>query len=100
MRVVMAASEAAPFAKSGGLGDVLGALPSTLRRLDTDAAVVIPAYSSIWAAGPVVRPTGWTLRVPVAQRSVGARVLQSVLDGGVPVYLIEQPEFFERDDTK
>ena len=47
MRVLFAASEAHPFIKSGGLGDVMGALPKELRNLDIDARVIIPRYK-IW----------------------------------------------------
>ena len=47
MRVLFAASEAHPFIKSGGLGDVMGALPKELRNLDIDARVIIPRYKNI-----------------------------------------------------
>lgn len=47
MNVLMVASEIAPFAKTGGLGDVVGALPKHLRRLGHDVRVFAPLYSSI-----------------------------------------------------
>src|SRR5215831_18423191 len=43
----MVSAEAAPFAKTGGLADVVGALPAALRSLGEDVAVVIPRYGSI-----------------------------------------------------
>jgi starch synthase len=46
-RILMVASEAAPFAKTGGLADVLGSLPAALARLGDDVAVVLPRYRSI-----------------------------------------------------
>src|SRR5215475_5604979 len=46
-RVLMISSEAAPFAKTGGLADVVGALPAALRSCGDDVAVVIPRYGSI-----------------------------------------------------
>jgi starch synthase len=46
-RVLMVSSEAAPFAKTGGLADVLGALPAELNALGDECAVVMPRYGSI-----------------------------------------------------
>jgi starch synthase len=95
MRVVMAASEAVPFAKTGGLADVVGALPRALKRLGVDVSVIMPAYRSISAAGFSLRRTEWTLQVPVSKQTVQAGVLQSDLDG-VPVYLVEADQYFAR----
>lgn len=47
INVLMAASEMAPFAKSGGLGDVIGSLPASLNKLKCDTRVVLPKYGSI-----------------------------------------------------
>ena len=47
MKVLFAASEAHPFIKTGGLGDVMGALPQSLANLGVDARVVIPKYKNI-----------------------------------------------------
>ena len=45
MKILFAASEALPFIKVGGLGDVMGALPKELVKQGIDARVVIPMYS-------------------------------------------------------
>jgi starch synthase len=47
MKILMVASEARPFAMTGGLADVLGALPAALRELGHDVAVLIPRYRRI-----------------------------------------------------
>ena len=47
MKVLFAASEAHPFIKTGGLGDVMGALPQSLTELGVEARVVIPKYKNI-----------------------------------------------------
>ena len=51
LKVLFVTSEVVPFAKTGGLGDVLGALPKALRRRGVDARVVVPLYAGIdWQA--------------------------------------------------
>lgn len=47
MKVLLAASEAVPFIKTGGLADVMGALPAKLRREGVETALVIPKYSRV-----------------------------------------------------
>ncbi len=97
MRVVMAASEMVPYAKTGGLADVVGALPRALRRLGIDVAVILPAYRSISPQRLRLRRTEWMLQVPVSRQTVTAGVLQSEIDDHVPVYLIEADQYFARD---
>jgi starch synthase len=96
MRVVMGASEAVPYAKTGGLADVVGALPAALHRLGVDVAVVIPAYASISRERFPLQGTGWRLEVPVSTRTVPAAVLRSQTADGVPVYLIKADQYFAR----
>jgi len=47
LKVLIVASEATPFAKSGGLGDVVGSMPEALKKLGVDARVVLPKYATI-----------------------------------------------------
>jgi starch synthase len=47
MKILLTSSEAVPFAKVGGLADVVGSLPKALRKLDVDARVIIPGYGHI-----------------------------------------------------
>ena len=47
MNVLLVAAEAHPFIKTGGLGDVMGALPKALNKIGVDARVVIPNYRNI-----------------------------------------------------
>ena len=69
MRILMLASEVAPFAKTGGLADVAGSLPKALAALGHDVRVVMPAYQAIEAAavsgrwGVTTDPV--QLRVPI-----------------------------------
>ena len=47
MKVLFAASEASPFIRTGGLGDVMGALPAALKKNGVETAVVLPLYSDM-----------------------------------------------------
>ena len=47
MKVLLAASEVHPFAKTGGLADVAGALPRALAELDVEVAVCLPLYPKV-----------------------------------------------------
>jgi starch synthase len=107
MHVVLASSEAVPFCKTGGLADVCGALPLELTRLGVQTTLILPAYSAVKDAGIALEPTGITLQIPLASKIVSARILLGHLsvpdapagDGigtDVPVYFIDQPEYFHR----
>jgi len=97
MRVIMAASEAVPFAKTGGLADVVGALPPALQQQGVEVAVILPKYPSITEAGTAVRRLDWTLTVPVSSRTVTAGVLATTVANGVAIYFIEADPYFARD---
>jgi starch synthase len=99
MRLLLAASEVVGFAKTGGLADVAGALPRALRRRGHECAVIMPLYRSARAGKAPLEPTAHTLQVPVGGRAVTGRLWRSTLPGSdVPVFLVEQPGYFERDD--
>jgi starch synthase len=91
MRILMVGSEAVPYVKTGGLADVLGALPRALVRLGHDVDVVIPRYRSIRVGEPMGQ-----LTVPVGPQSVDARVL-ATHDDGVRFVFIDQPRYFDRE---
>jgi starch synthase len=98
MNVVVIASEAVPFAKTGGLADVMGALPRALGRLGHDVTLILPCYRDCWQAGPPLRATGWTLRIPVGAKTIEGVVHVSRLpDSEVTVYLVDQPSYFDRE---
>ena len=97
MNILMATSEAVPFAKTGGLADVCGALPTEIVKLGHDVSLVMPAYRQAKAAGLPIEPTGIELAIPIGRKTVIGTVLKSRLpDSTVPVYLIDQPGYYDR----
>ncbi len=97
MNIVIATSEAAPFAKTGGLADVCGALPLELARLGQKITVVMPAYRGVHQHGKV-EPAGIELTIPIGRKTVPGRLLKGSFPGSnVPVYFVDQPDYFDRD---
>jgi starch synthase len=87
------------FAKTGGLADVAGSLPAALARRGVDCAVMLPLYRGARTRTIPLTPTGHSFTVPVGNRMVDGSIWQATLPGSpVPVYLIEQPDYFDRDD--
>ena len=87
----MIVSEALPYSKTGGLGDVGGALPSALARLGCAVTLVIPRYRGVDDGDEVV-----TLRAGAWPGSPELRVVQRLHDDGVRVWLVDCPEYFDR----
>lgn len=89
MNVAVIASEAAPFSKTGGLGDVVGALPPHLAR-GAHVVVVTPRYRGVRG-----HPSSVSVQVPVRER-METVAFETGLLGPVPVYLASHPHF-DRD---
>ncbi|HOX05027.1 MAG TPA: glycogen synthase GlgA [Planctomycetota bacterium] len=96
MRILLAASEAAPFAKTGGLADVAGALPGALAALGHEACLFMPYYRQVAAAGVPVRMAA-RLHVPLGAGRAEAAILRGAMPGsGAPVYFVARDEFYNR----
>lgn len=91
---MMVSSEASPWAKSGGLADVVGALPSALAQLGHPVAVVIPRYMNA-AKAPAAMIAG---RIPIPV-GYGSRLVDiwSMESGGVTTFFIDDPGVYGRD---
>jgi starch synthase len=98
-RVLFVASEVVGFAKTGGLADVTGALPAALARRGLECTIILPLYRCVREGKAPLSRLEHTFTVPVGNRKVAGGLWRSTLPGSdVPVYLIEQAEYFERDD--
>lgn len=99
MRIVQVSSEAVPFAKTGGLADVAGALSKALAELGHEVTLILPMYSRFLAkSGTLTEPLGEPFEIPLGERSVRGSLRRTQMPGcRVEVVLVDQPEFFDRD---
>jgi len=95
LKILLASSEVAPFSKTGGLADVCGALPVALRRLGHEVAVITPAYRCAFESGRPLEKTDIRFDIPIGNKVIPADLRRSQLDD-VPVYFVEQPQYFDR----
>lgn len=95
MKVLYAASEAYPYAMSGGLADVAGALPKALRRRLIGARVVLPLYESVPAELRENMKFITSITVPVAWRRQYCGIFEAKY-GGVIYYLLDNQYYFKR----
>jgi len=100
LNIVFLSTEAVPLAKTGGLADVCGALPTQLARRGHQVSLIMPAFRSIYASGIPIEPTEISFALPMRGSVVGARLLKAELPGGddnpVEVYFIDQPQYYDR----
>ena len=91
MRILMVASEAAPFAKTGGLADVVAALPRALARLGHSVDVVIPRYRGIAADELIAR-----VKVPLGAEITHAAIY-AIAEGRVRTIFVDHGKYFDRE---
>ena len=95
MKIVFVASESVPYSKTGGLADVVGALPRALASLGYEVEVFLPRYK-ITKPGAVV-PGAGSVTVPLSGGFKFASIQIGGEANGVRTYLMDCPELFDRD---
>lgn len=98
LKILFLSAEVVPYAKTGGLADVAGSLPKAIRHLGHDIRVAMPAYGSVdrqrFRFQPVLEP----FPVPVGPEIQPATIYQSLVDGDVPIYLVDNRHYFDREN--
>ncbi len=95
MNIVFAASECVPFAKTGGLADVVGSLPQALAGLGHSVSVYLPKYKQTRL--PDAKVLLRSVTIPFDDQYRFCSVLDGGKHSGVQFYFIDYPEFFDRD---
>ena len=97
LKILVVATEVVPFAKEGGVADVIGSLPKELAALGHDVRIFLPRYGTIDRAYWALKPTGVVRTLYMAGFDQHVSILQTTLpDSPIIVYLLEHEWFFGR----
>ncbi len=97
MRILIATPEANPFARTGGLAEVVSCLACALNRLGHQVMVVMPLYRQVREAGRTILPTGQTLSIPLSFKNLQAEIHKAELGPDLTFYFIGQDSLFNRE---
>jgi starch synthase len=97
MQIVYAAPECAPWAKTGGLGEVLRALPRQIATLGHKVSVYIPYYRQVREQAPDKHYAVQSITIPFQHYSRFAAILDGGVHDGVQMYFVDCPELFDRE---
>jgi starch synthase len=97
MHIVFAASECVPYVKTGGLADVIGALPRAVTRLGHQATVYLPYYAQVREHVPEKKPVIRSLTIPFQSYNRFVTILDGGVQDGVQFYFVDCPELFDRE---
>lgn len=96
MNILFISTEAEPFAKSGGLGDVIGSLPRELNRLGADARVMLPLFKSIHHKYQAKMKFIKDFTVMLSWRTQYCGIFEMEYEG-VTFYFLDNEQYFSRD---
>jgi len=98
MKILLVSSEVVPFAKTGGLADVCGALPRALHSLGHDVRVIMPRYRSVSIEKFLLRPLLEEMIVHFPGNWQVGSIWQSTFQGtDIPIYFVRHDHYFDRD---
>jgi starch synthase len=95
VKIAIVAAEITPWAKAGGLADVIGALPAALKQSGAEPVVILPGYRGLLDALKTA-PVAEDLSVRVGGASERFDLLRAETREDVPLYLIKHPGYFDR----
>jgi starch synthase len=97
MRILFASPEAVPFAKTGGLGDVAGALPRALAKLGAEVFLILPKYRQVEEKKFSLKKTGQVVKVPLGGKTEAGEIWTTELAPNCQVLLVQQDKYYDRD---
>jgi starch synthase len=97
MHIVFAASECTPWAKTGGLADVVSALPKTLAKMGHRISIFLPYYRQVAKLAPDAAVVLPSVTIPFPSYNRFVSILDGGLADGVQTYFVDSPELFDRE---
>ena len=97
MHILLATSEMEPFARTGGLGDVLGSLPKALAELGVQVSIVLPLYRMVDRKKYGLEPFGQSRKILVDEKLESYRLFKTAW-GKIDVYFVEKSSYFDREE--
>ena len=98
LKIILIASECVPFVKTGGLADVVGALPKSLKALGHDVSVILPKYQKIDTEKFSLEKTQENMGVWMGENiQEWCSVDETTIGDDIPVYFIEYWKYFNRE---
>lgn len=97
LKVLIASPEVVPFAKTGGLADVAGALPKALEKFGLDVRVILPKYRIVDENRFNLKQIASKIKVPISDRTEECSLYEGRTGVAVPVYFIKKDSYFDRD---
>jgi len=98
LKILILAAEVVPFVKVGGLADVVGALPKFFQGLGHDVRLAMPRYGQVDPERFSLHTIIDSLTVPMSNFTLPVSVRQGTIGNDIPVYMIDAPRFFEREN--
>ncbi len=96
MNLLYVASELSPYAKTGGLGEVLYSLPPALKARGHSVSMVLPMYRSVAEQLKERTLSELQITVPLGGNQVTARIWQATTENGIRLFLVQRDEYFDR----
>ncbi|BCL79945.1 glycogen synthase [Ktedonobacteria bacterium brp13] len=98
LKVLILAAEIVPFAKAGGLAEIVGALPKALQAFGHDVRLVMPRYRQVDSQHFQLTEMFDAVSVPMGSYQVQVGVTKAEIGDHIPVYMIDAPRFFDREN--
>ncbi len=97
LKILILSAEVVPFAKTGGLADVVGSLPKAIKELGHDVRVAMPRYGRIDREKFQLKEVLAPFPVPMDGSVMEAGILQGTIGHDVPVYMVDNAQLYDRD---
>ena len=97
LKILLLSAEVVPFAKTGGLADVAGALPKALKELGHDVRVAMPRYGFIDRQKFNLNQILPELTVPMNSQTENASIWEGKIGEFVPIYMVDNGKYYDRE---